>query len=113
VTNRFEVLGEFCATSGRSPDSVFRTGLFGLSVASTVDEAQAAIDAIPLDFRNFLGGFFFAGTAEDTARYVDRILGAGFQYLIFYMADLVFGGRAMTDRLVSEVLPRLGQLVPS
>jgi alkanesulfonate monooxygenase SsuD/methylene tetrahydromethanopterin reductase-like flavin-dependent oxidoreductase (luciferase family) len=111
ITDRFDLLDGFCATSGRTPDSVLRTGIFGLSVAPTADEALAAVEAIPADFRSFLGAFFFAGTPQDTARYLDALVDSGFRYLIFFMADLVSGSRAMTDRLVSEVLPRLGGLV--
>ena len=107
VQDRFTVLDDFCADLGRSPDSVLRTGLIGLSIAATTDAAQAAVDAIPSDFRDFFRGFFFAGTPDDTARYLGRVIDSGYQYLVFLTADLLSGSREMTERLRADVLPQV------
>ena len=107
VEDRFGVLDDLCTDMGRSPGSVLHTGLLGLSIASTGDEAQAVVDAIPPEFREFFRGFFFAGTPDDTAHYLNSIIDAGYQYLVFFTADLFTGSRDMTDRLLADVLPRI------
>jgi hypothetical protein len=99
------VLDDFCTGMGRGSGSVLRTGLLGLSIASTSGEAQAVVDAIPPEFREFFQGFFFAGTPDDTVQYLNSVIGCGYQYLVFFTADLFSGSRQMTDRLLADVLP--------
>ncbi len=105
VEDRFGVLDDFCTGMGRGSGSVLRTGLLGLSIASTSGEAQAVVDAIPPEFREFFQGFFFAGTPDDTVQYLNSVIGCGYQYLVFFTADLFSGSRQMTDRLLADVLP--------
>ncbi len=107
VEDRFGVLDDLCTDVGRASGSVLRTGLLGLSIASTSGEAQAVVDAIPPQFREFFQGFFFVGTPDDTAGYLNNIIGSGYQYLVFFMADLFTGSRGMTDRLLADVLPQV------
>ena len=111
--DRFTVLDELCTTAGREPASVLRTGLLGLSIASTRDRAQAVVDAVPPEFREFFRGFFFAGTPDDTVAHLDGIIGSGYQYLVFFTVDTFIGSRDMTDRLLADVLPRVGRDVPT
>jgi alkanesulfonate monooxygenase SsuD/methylene tetrahydromethanopterin reductase-like flavin-dependent oxidoreductase (luciferase family) len=107
ATDKFTLLDQLCTDRGRSTRSVLRTGLLGLSLASTTEKAQAVIDAIQPDFRDFLRGFYFAGTPDDAVRYLDTLIASGYQYLAPVTADLFTGSRAMTDLLVREVLPRV------
>jgi alkanesulfonate monooxygenase SsuD/methylene tetrahydromethanopterin reductase-like flavin-dependent oxidoreductase (luciferase family) len=107
VEHRFGLLDEFCVAAGRPPESVLRTGLLGISVAPTRDEAQAAVDAVPAAFQEMLRGFFVAGTSDDIVRHLDGVIDSGYRYLVFFMADILSGSRAMTDRMVAEVLPRV------
>jgi alkanesulfonate monooxygenase SsuD/methylene tetrahydromethanopterin reductase-like flavin-dependent oxidoreductase (luciferase family) len=107
VEDRFGVLDDLCTDMGRGSGSVLRTGLLGLSIASTSSEAQAVVDAIPPEFREFFRGFFFAGTPDDTVHYLNSTIGSGYQYLVFFTADLFAGSREMTDRLLADVLPRV------
>jgi hypothetical protein len=86
---------------------LLRTGFLGLSVASTTSEAHAMLDAVPHEMREFFRGFFFAGTVDDTVRYLQDLVGAGCQYLIFFTADLFAGSRKMTDQLLDEILPQV------
>jgi hypothetical protein len=86
---------------------VLRTGLLGLSIASTSGEAQAVVDAIPPGFREFFRGFFFAGTPDDTVHYLNSIIGSGYQYLVFFTADQFTRSRDMTNRLLADVLPQV------
>jgi alkanesulfonate monooxygenase SsuD/methylene tetrahydromethanopterin reductase-like flavin-dependent oxidoreductase (luciferase family) len=44
VEDRFTVLDNLCTSRGRPAGSVLRTGLLGLSIASTSSEAQAIVD---------------------------------------------------------------------
>lgn len=113
VEHRFSVLDDLCTDLGRSPSSVLRTGLLGLSIAATSDEAQAVVDAIPPEYREFFHGFFFAGTPDDTVRYLNSVIGSGYEYLVFFTADLFTGGRDMTDHLLADVLPGVGRDVRS
>jgi alkanesulfonate monooxygenase SsuD/methylene tetrahydromethanopterin reductase-like flavin-dependent oxidoreductase (luciferase family) len=113
VADRFSVLDGLCTDFGRGSGSVLRTGFFGLSIASTSDDAQAVLNAIPPEFGEFFRGFFFAGTPDDTVHYLNNIIGSGYQYLVFFTADLFAGGRDMTDRLLADVLPRLQRDVRS
>jgi alkanesulfonate monooxygenase SsuD/methylene tetrahydromethanopterin reductase-like flavin-dependent oxidoreductase (luciferase family) len=113
VEDRFTVLDDLCSDVGRGPGSVLRTGLLGLSIASTGDEAQAVVDAIPPEFREFFRGFFFAGTPDDTVNYLNSIIGTGYQYLVFITADLFTGSRDMTERLLADVLPAVRRDVRS
>lgn len=107
VEDRFTVLDSLCTDFGRGTGSVLRTGLLGLSIASTSGEAQAVVDAIPPNFREFFRGFFFAGTPDDIAHYLNSIIHSGYQYLVFFMADLFTGSRDMTNSLLSDVLPQV------
>ncbi len=107
VEDRFSVLDSLCADFGRSAGSVLRTGLLGLSIASTSGEAQAVVDAIPPEFHEFFRGFFFAGTPDDTVHYLNSIIRSGYQYLVFFTADLFAGNRDMTNHLLAEVLPQV------
>jgi alkanesulfonate monooxygenase len=105
--DRFGVLDDLCSRFGREPGSVLRTGFLGLSIASTSGEAQAAVDAIPPELREFFHGFFFAGTPDEAVHYLDSVIGSGYQYLVFFTADVFSGGREMIDLLLAEVLPRV------
>jgi alkanesulfonate monooxygenase SsuD/methylene tetrahydromethanopterin reductase-like flavin-dependent oxidoreductase (luciferase family) len=107
VEHRFGLLDELCAAAGRPPGSVLRTGLLGISVASTRDEAQAVVDAVPREFQAFLRGFFVAGTPDDIVRHLHGVIDSGYRYLVFFMADILSGSLAMTDRLIAEVLPQV------
>lgn len=114
VEDRFTVLDDLCTSRGRGTGSVLRTGLLGLSIASTSREAQAIVEAIPQEFRDFFRGFFFAGTSDDnTVNYLKNVIGPGYQYLVFLTADLFTGGQEMTNRLVADVLPQIQPLVPT
>jgi alkanesulfonate monooxygenase SsuD/methylene tetrahydromethanopterin reductase-like flavin-dependent oxidoreductase (luciferase family) len=107
VTAKLAALDEFCASSGREPDSVLRTGFVGLSIAPTADEAKAGLEHIPPAFRDFFGGLFFAGNPDEVGMYLQKMITAGYQYIIFVTADVFAGSRMMTELLVSEVLPQL------
>jgi alkanesulfonate monooxygenase SsuD/methylene tetrahydromethanopterin reductase-like flavin-dependent oxidoreductase (luciferase family) len=107
VEDRFTVLDDLCTNTGRGAGTVLRTGLLGLSIAPTSGEAQAVVDAIPPEFRDFFRGFFFAGTPDDTVNYLNSIIASGYQYLVFFTVDLFAGSRDMTDRLLADVLPHV------
>ncbi len=84
----YTVVTQLRTDIGRGSGSILRTGLLGLSIASTSTEAQAVVDAIPPEFGEFFRGFFFAGTPDDTVHYLNSIIGSGYQYLVFFTADL-------------------------
>lgn len=107
VAARFAALDEFCGESGRAAGAVLRTGLVGLSIGRTTEEAHAWLAGIPEEMRGFFSGLFFAGTVDDVGRYLEKMISAGYQYLIFTPIDVFAGSRAMTDLLASEVLPQL------
>jgi alkanesulfonate monooxygenase SsuD/methylene tetrahydromethanopterin reductase-like flavin-dependent oxidoreductase (luciferase family) len=107
--DKFTLLDHACRNAGRSRRSVLRTGFLGLSLAATTEEAQSVVDAVPADFRDFLRGFYFAGTPDETVRYLDALIASGYQYLAPVTADLFTGSRVMTDLLVREVLPRVNR----
>lgn len=112
VEHRFGVLDDLCTGFGRGPGSVLRTGFLGLSLAATSSQAEAVVDAIPPEFREFFHGFFFAGTPADVVRYLDSVIGSGYQYLVFFTADLFTGKRDMTDLLL-DVLSRVRRDIPT
>lgn len=107
IAARFEVLREECAAVGRSYDAVLRTGFVGVSLADTTEEAHARLAAMPPPLRAFFGDLFVAGTPDEIAAHLETMVDAGFRYLVFLMADGFVGARAMTHRLVADVLPRL------
>lgn len=107
VAARFAGLDELCGESGRAVDSVLRTGIVGVSIGRTTEEAQGWLAGIPEEMRGFFAGLFFAGTVDDVARYLEKMISAGYRYLIFLPIDLFAGSRAMTDLLVREIIPRL------
>jgi hypothetical protein len=87
--------------------------VLGLSIAPTTDEAKAGLEHIPPAFRDFFGGLFFAGNPDDVGMYLQKMITAGYQYIIFVTADVFAGSRMMTELLVSEVLPQLRERHPA
>jgi alkanesulfonate monooxygenase SsuD/methylene tetrahydromethanopterin reductase-like flavin-dependent oxidoreductase (luciferase family) len=113
VSAKLATLDQFCASSSRAPDSVLRTGFVGLSIARTTDEARARLEQVPPEFRGFFSGLFFAGNPDDVGVYLQKMISAGYQYLVFLTVDLFAGSRVMTELLVSEVLPQLRHRHPA
>lgn len=106
VTARFAVLDEFCAASSRA-GAVLRTGLVGVSVAATADEARGWLGAVPEEMRAFFGNLFIAGNPDDVATHLGKLMDAGYRYLIFIPIDGFAGSWAMTELLTRAVLPQL------
>lgn len=107
ITARFTTLDGFCAESDRAPESVLRTGLVGVSIAPTADEARGWLGGIPDEMRGFFGDLFFAGNPDDVATHLGKLVSAGYRYLIFVPVDTFAGSMAMTELLAAEVLPQL------
>lgn len=107
VRDRCATLDAACADGGRDPGSVLRTALVGVSVADTAEQARGALAGMPPPLRAFFGDLFCAGTPDDVAERLTAMTGAGIDYVVLIVADHFAGGHAMTERLVSDVLPRV------
>lgn len=113
ISTRLTTLDGFCSESARAPDSVLRTGLVGVSIAPTADEARGWLGGIPEEMRAFFGGLFFAGTPDDVATHLGKLISAGYRYLVFIPIDTFAGSHTMTELLVSDVLPQVRRRHPA
>jgi alkanesulfonate monooxygenase SsuD/methylene tetrahydromethanopterin reductase-like flavin-dependent oxidoreductase (luciferase family) len=98
---RWSTLRAACDEAGRDFNSVLRTGLINLKVSATQQQAQAKVDAMPPQFRNFFEQLVVPCTPESAVGHVQRLLDEGYQYVIFQGLD-----PETLEHLVASVLPQ-------
>ncbi len=104
VSHKYQALRSHCQSFGRDYDSILRSQLFHVLLASTSAEVEEKKRQDPLGWRDFTLSYMVAGTPSEVISYFQTLIDRGVQYFI---ASTLPDDRETLQLLAQEVIPAL------